>query len=54
MKLVRIGQVNQEKPAVLIGDKYFDVSPFFTDFNERFFEENGIEKNNVIMLNKVI
>ncbi|MHA8049864.1 fumarylacetoacetate hydrolase family protein [Aquirufa sp. ROCK-SH2] len=44
MKLVRIGQVNQEKPAVLIGDKYFDVSPFFTDFNERFFEENGIEK----------
>ncbi|MFM6947847.1 MAG: fumarylacetoacetate hydrolase family protein [Aquirufa sp.] len=44
MKLVRIGQVNQEKPAVLIGDKYLDVSPFITDFNERFFEENGIEK----------
>jgi len=44
MKLVRIGQVNQENPAVLIGDKYFDVSPYFTDFNESFFEQNGIEK----------
>ena len=44
MKLVRIGQVNQEKPAVLIGDKYFDVSPYFADFNESFFEQNGMEK----------
>lgn len=44
MKLVRIGQVNQEKPAVLIEGKYFDVSPYFTDFNESFFEQNGLEK----------
>ncbi len=44
MKLVRIGQVNQEKPAVLMEGKYFDVSPYFADFNESFFEQNGMEK----------
>ena len=44
MKLVRIGQVNQEKPAVLMEGKYFDVSPYFPDFNESFFEQNGMEK----------
>ena len=44
MKLVRIGQVNQEKPAVLIEGKYYDVSPYFADFNESFFEQNGMEK----------
>jgi len=44
MKLVRIGQVNQEKPAVLIEGKYYDVSRYFADFNESFFEQNGMEK----------
>lgn len=44
MKLVRIGAIGQEKPAVLIGEKYFDVSAHFADFNEAFFEQNGLEK----------
>lgn len=44
MKLVRIGELGKEKPAVLIEGKYFDVSNHFTDFNESFFEQNGLEK----------
>lgn len=44
MKLVRIGEIGKEKPTVLIDGKYFDVSSHFTDFNESFFEENGLEK----------
>lgn len=44
MKLVRIGKLGAEKPAVLIGDNYFDVSDYFTDFNESFFEQDGLKK----------
>ncbi|RXK52290.1 fumarylacetoacetate hydrolase family protein [Aquirufa rosea] len=44
MKLVRLGDLNKEKPAVLIEDKYYDVSAYFTDFNEDFFENGGLEK----------
>lgn len=44
MKLVRLGEIGKEKPAVLIGNQYFDVSSYFTDFNEAFFENDGIAK----------
>ncbi len=44
MKLVRIGAIGKEKPAVLIDGKYFDVSEHFTDFNESFFEQDGLHK----------
>jgi len=43
MKLIRFGEAGKEKPGVLIGEKRFDVSSLVTDFNEAFFEENGIE-----------
>ncbi len=42
MKLVRIGAIGNEKPAVLIEGRYFDVSEHFTDFNESFFEQDGL------------
>ena len=51
MKLVRIGKLNKEKPAVVINDKYFDVSDFITDFNESFFENDGIRNLENIILN---
>ena len=51
MKLVRIGKLNNEKPAVLINDKYFDVSDYITDFNESFFENDGIRNLENIILN---
>lgn len=44
MKLIRFGAAGQEKPGILIGEKRFDVSSIVTDYNEDFFEENGLEK----------
>jgi 2-keto-4-pentenoate hydratase/2-oxohepta-3-ene-1,7-dioic acid hydratase in catechol pathway len=44
MKLIRFGAAGQEKPGILIGEKMFDVSSIVTDYNESFFEENGLEK----------
>ena len=51
MKLVRIGKLNNEKPAVLIHDKYFDVSDYIHDFNESFFENDGIQSLENIVSN---
>lgn len=44
MKLIRFGVIGKEKPGVIIGEKRYDVSSIVTDFNEAFFEENGLEK----------
>lgn len=44
MKLIRFGEVGKEKPGVLIGEKRFDVSSIVADYNESFFDENGLEK----------
>ncbi len=44
MQLVRIGAFEKEKPAVLIGNRYFDVSEHITDYNEAFFANDGLTK----------
>jgi 2,4-diketo-3-deoxy-L-fuconate hydrolase len=44
MKLIRFGAIGKEKPGVLIGDKRYDVSSIVKDFDEAFFDENGLEK----------
>ncbi|MES2574371.1 MAG: fumarylacetoacetate hydrolase family protein [Bacteroidota bacterium] len=44
MKLIRFGESGKEKPGILIGEKRLDVSSIVTDYNEAFFEENGLEK----------
>ncbi|GAA3783825.1 fumarylacetoacetate hydrolase family protein [Flavobacterium ginsengiterrae] len=44
MKLIRFGEIGKEKPGVIIGEKRYDVSSIVSDFNESFFEENGLEK----------
>lgn len=44
MKLIRFGAVGKEKPGVLMGDKRYDVSSIVKDFDETFFEENGLDK----------
>jgi 2,4-diketo-3-deoxy-L-fuconate hydrolase len=44
MKLIRFGHPSQEKPGVLINDKRYDVSGFIPDYNETFFETDGLEK----------
>ena len=44
MKLVRFGDLNKEKPGVLSSDgKRIDVSDFVSDYDEKFFEEEGYE-----------
>ena len=44
MQLVRIGEFEQEKPAVLIDGRYLDVSAHVQDYNEAFFAADGITK----------
>lgn len=44
MKLIRFGAAGKEKPGVLVGEKRYDVSSIVSDYNEAFFEENGLEK----------
>lgn len=44
MKLIRFGAVGKEKPGVLIDEKRYDVSSIVKDFDEVFFDENGLEK----------
>jgi len=44
MKLIRHGQLNKEKPGIVIDDTNYDVSSFGEDYNEQFFETNGLER----------
>jgi 2,4-diketo-3-deoxy-L-fuconate hydrolase len=44
MKLVRLGKLNEEKPAVLVNGQYLDVSAYFHDFNETFFATDGLNR----------
>ncbi|WP_379091586.1 fumarylacetoacetate hydrolase family protein [Pedobacter sp. UC225_65] len=44
MKLIRFGEIGKEKPGVMINNEYFDVSTLVTDYNEAFFENDGLNK----------
>ncbi len=44
MKLIRFGLPGQEKTGVIIEDKWFDTSAFGEDYNEAFFENQGLER----------
>jgi 2,4-diketo-3-deoxy-L-fuconate hydrolase len=44
MKLIRFGEANREKTGVIIGDEYFDTSSFGEDYNEQFFENDGLDR----------
>ena len=44
MQLVRIGEIEQEKPAIIIDGRYFDVSAHVQDYNEAFFAADGLTK----------
>lgn len=53
MKLIRFGEPGKEKPGVITGEKRLDVSSIVTDYNEAFFENNGLEKLKVALTNNV-
>ena len=42
MKLIRFGEPGKEKPGVIINDAWFDVSGYVTDYDENFFEKDGL------------
>jgi len=44
MKLIRFGEPGKEKPGILIGEKRLDLSSIVDDYNESFFENNGLDK----------
>ena len=44
MKLFRYGKPGNEKPGIVVKDKFFDISAFGEDFGEVFFENNGIAR----------
>ena len=44
MKLFRFGDIGQEKPGIIIDEKWLNVSPYMQDYNEAFFENGGLKK----------
>ena len=44
MKLFRFGDIGQEKPGIIIDEKWLNISPYLQDYNEAFFENNGLKK----------
>jgi 2-keto-4-pentenoate hydratase/2-oxohepta-3-ene-1,7-dioic acid hydratase in catechol pathway len=44
MKLIRWYDGTQVKPGVILEEQYFDVSAFGEDFNEQFFEQEGLSR----------
>ena len=44
MKLIRFGENGKEKPGLLIEDEFYDASSFGEDYNEQFFENDGLKR----------
>jgi 2-keto-4-pentenoate hydratase/2-oxohepta-3-ene-1,7-dioic acid hydratase in catechol pathway len=44
MKLIRFGEANKEKPGIIINDEYYDASSFGEDYDEQFFENEGLSR----------
>jgi len=44
MKLIRWGEAGKEKTGVIINDVKYDTSAFGGDYNEEFFEDNGLQR----------
>src|ERR1035437_7547384 len=59
MKLIRFGNAGKEKTGIIIDDEYYDTSSFGEDYNEHFFESDGLNRlqkfieSNKNMLSKV-
>jgi 2-keto-4-pentenoate hydratase/2-oxohepta-3-ene-1,7-dioic acid hydratase in catechol pathway len=44
MKLIRFGEINKEKTGIIVEDEYYDTSAFGEDYNELFFETDGLSR----------
>lgn len=49
MKLIRYGAAGKEKTGVIIDDVKYDTSLFGEDYNEAFFENDGLERLRVFL-----
>jgi 2-keto-4-pentenoate hydratase/2-oxohepta-3-ene-1,7-dioic acid hydratase in catechol pathway len=54
MKLIRFGIAGKEKPGVIINDIWFDVSEYINDYDEKFFENDGISLLKTIISEKQV
>ena len=43
MKLIRFGEPGREKPGICLNERYFDLSAFTRDYDEVFFEGDGLQ-----------
>ena len=53
MKLIRFGDAGKEKPGIIINDLWFDVSEYIDDYNEKFFETDGLSLLKTIISEKL-
>jgi 2,4-diketo-3-deoxy-L-fuconate hydrolase len=44
MRLIRFGETGKEKPGIIINDTCFDVSSWIQDYDEQFFENDGLAR----------
>ena len=44
MKLIRFGEIGKEKTGILIDETHYDTSAFGEDYNEVFFETDGLSR----------
>lgn len=44
MKLIRFGEPHKEQTGIAIGDKYYNTTAFGEDYNEHFFETDGLDR----------
>jgi 2,4-didehydro-3-deoxy-L-rhamnonate hydrolase len=49
MKLIRFGEAGKEKPGVIMNDTCYEVSAWFQDYDEHFFETDGLTRLNQII-----
>jgi 2,4-diketo-3-deoxy-L-fuconate hydrolase len=42
MKLIRFGEAGKERPGIILNYKWYDVSSFVKDYDEAFFENDGL------------
>jgi len=54
MKLIRFGEAGKEKPGVIINDAWFDVSEYIFDYDEKFFENDGLGLLKTIVSEKTL
>ena len=54
MKLIRFGDAGKEKPGVIINDIWFDVSEYINDYDEKFFETDGLSLLKTILTEKTL